>query len=90
MAKQITFGEHSRAAILRGVNKLADTAKITLGPKGRNVVLDKKYGSPTITKDGVTVAKEIDLTDPSEGAGIWRSSQVHARRYRGAYRCEGH
>jgi chaperonin GroEL len=59
MAKQITLGEQSRAAILRGVNKLADTVKITLGPKGRNVVLDKKYGSPTITKDGVTVAKEI-------------------------------
>ena len=57
MAKQITFGGHSRAAILRGVNKLADTVKITLGPKGRNVVLDKKYGSPTITKDGVTVAR---------------------------------
>ena len=60
MAKQITLGEQSRAAILRGVNKLADTVKITLGPKGRNVVLDKKYGSPTITKDGVTVAKEIE------------------------------
>ena len=63
MAKQITFGRHARAAILRGVNKLADTVKITLGPKGRNVVLAKKYGSPTITKDGVAVAKEIDLKD---------------------------
>ncbi|MFN2596118.1 MAG: chaperonin GroEL, partial [Pyrinomonadaceae bacterium] len=57
MAKQVIHGEESRAAILRGVNQLADAVKITLGPKGRNVVLDKKYGSPTITKDGVTVAK---------------------------------
>ena len=63
MAKQIIHGEESRAAILRGVNQLADAVKITLGPKGRNVVLDKKYGSPTITKDGVTVAKEIELKD---------------------------
>ena len=58
MAKQIVYGEHSRQAILRGVNQLADAVKVTLGPKGRNVVLDKKFGSPTITKDGVTVAKE--------------------------------
>ena len=69
MAKHITLGGHSRAAILRGVNKLADTVKITLGPKGRNVVLDKKYGSPIITKDGVTVAKEIDLKDATENMG---------------------
>ena len=69
MAKQITLGEQSRAAILRGVNKLADTVKITLGPRGRNVVLDKKYGSPTITKDGVTVAKEIELKDAMENMG---------------------
>jgi chaperonin GroEL len=68
MAKQITQGEGSRSAILRGVNQLADTVKITLGPKGRNVVLDKKYGSPTITKDGVTVAKEIELKDATR---IW-------------------
>src|SRR6266436_343833 len=60
MAKQITHGEESRAAILRGVNQLADAVKITLGPKGRNVVLGKSYGSPTITKDGVTVAKEME------------------------------
>src|SRR5215213_585476 len=66
MVKQITLGDHSRAAILRGVNQPADTVKVTLGPKGRNVVLDKKYGSPTITKDGVTVAKEIDLKDAME------------------------
>ena len=58
MAKQIVYGENSRQAILRGVNALADAVKVTLGPKGRNVVLDKKFGSPTITKDGVTVAKE--------------------------------
>src|SRR5690349_9027034 len=66
MAKQIIYGEESRQAILRGVNQLADAVKVTLGPKGRNVVLDKKFGSPTITKDGVTVAKEIDLKDPLE------------------------
>src|SRR6202050_4058094 len=66
MAKQIIYGEESRHAILRGVNGLADAVRVTLGPKGRNVVIDKKYGSPTITKDGVTVAKEIDLKDPLE------------------------
>jgi chaperonin GroEL len=79
MAKQITFGGHSRAAILRGVNKLADTVKITLGPRGRNVVLDKKYGSPTITKDGVTVAKEIDLNDPMENMGAQMLREVAAK-----------
>jgi chaperonin GroEL len=78
MAKQITLGGHSRAAILRGVNKLANTVKITLGPKGRNVVLDKKYGSPTITKDGVTVAKEIDLKDAMENMGAQMVRQVAA------------
>ncbi len=62
MAKQIVHGEESRQAILRGVNLLADAVKVTLGPKGRNVVIEKKFGSPTITKDGVTVAKEIELT----------------------------
>ena len=75
MAKQITFGEHSRAAILRGVNKLADTAKITLGPKGRNVVLDNKHGSPTITKM-VAVAKEID---PMENMGALELKEKNAR-----------
>ena len=65
MAKQIVHGEDSRQAILRGVNILADAVKITLGPKGRNVVLDKKFGSPLITKDGVTVAKEIELDGPA-------------------------
>src|SRR4026208_2365742 len=69
MAKQIVYGEQSRQAILRGVNLLADAVKVTLGPKGRNVVLDKKFGSPTITKDGVSVAKEIELKDPLENLG---------------------
>ena len=79
MAKQIVQGEKSRAAILRGVNQLADAVKITLGPKGRNVVLDKKYGSPTITKDGVTVAKEIDLKDPLENMGAQMVREVASR-----------
>ena len=69
MAKQITYGDDSRQAILRGVNRLADAVKVTLGPKGRNVVLDKKFGSPLITKDGVTVAKEIELKEPLENMG---------------------
>ena len=69
MAKQIIYGEQSRQAILRGVNQLADAVKVTLGPKGRNVVLDKKFGSPTITKDGVTVAKEIELEGPAREHG---------------------
>ena len=79
MAKQITHGEESRAAILRGVNQLADTVKITLGPKGRNVILDKKYGSPTITKDGVTVAKEIELADPMENMGAQMVREVASK-----------
>ncbi|HEX5884280.1 MAG TPA: chaperonin GroEL [Pyrinomonadaceae bacterium] len=79
MAKQIVHGEESRAAILRGVNQLADAVKITLGPKGRNVVLDKKYGSPTITKDGVTVAKEIELKDAMENMGAQMVREVASR-----------
>jgi chaperonin GroEL len=79
MAKQIVQGGESRAAILRGVNQLADAVKITLGPKGRNVVLDKKYGSPTITKDGVTVAKEIDLKDPTENMGAQMVKEVASK-----------
>ncbi len=79
MAKQIVHGEESRAAILRGVNQLADAVKITLGPKGRNVVLDKKYGSPTITKDGVTVAKEIELKDPMENMGAQMVREVASK-----------
>jgi chaperonin GroEL len=79
MAKQIVHGEKSRAAILRGVNQLADAVKITLGPKGRNVVLGKAYGSPTITKDGVTVAKEIDLKDPLENMGAQMVREVASK-----------
>ena len=79
MAKQIIYGEQSRQAILRGVNQLADAVKVTLGPKGRNVVLDKKFGSPTITKDGVTVAKEIDLKDPLENMGAQMVSEVASK-----------
>ncbi len=69
MAKEIKFGEEARRSLLEGVNKLADTVKVTLGPKGRNVVLDKSYGSPLITNDGVTIAKEIELSDPFENMG---------------------
>ncbi len=79
MAKQIVHGEESRAAILRGVNQLADAVKITLGPKGRNVVLGKSYGSPTITKDGVTVAKEIDLKDSMENMGAQMVREVASK-----------
>ena len=79
MAKQITLGDHSRAAILRGVNKLANTVKLTLGPKGRNVVLDRKFGSPTVTKDGVTVAKEIDLKDAMENMGAQMVREVASK-----------
>ena len=79
MAKQIVYGEHSRQAVLRGINQLADAVKVTLGPKGRNVVIDKKYGSPTITKDGVTVAKEIDLKDPRENMGAQMVREVASK-----------
>src|SRR3954453_13369974 len=79
MAKQIIHGEESRQAILRGVNALANAVKITLGPKGRNVVLDKKFGSPLITKDGVTVAKEIDLKDPMENLGARMVREVASK-----------
>ncbi|MBR3274624.1 MAG: chaperonin GroEL, partial [Clostridia bacterium] len=66
MAKQIKYGEDARKALQTGIDMLADTVKITLGPKGRNVVLDKKFGAPLITNDGVTIAKEIELEDPFE------------------------
>ena len=79
MAKQVVHGEDSRAAILRGVNQLADAVKVTLGPKGRNVVIDKKFGSPTITKDGVTVAKEIELKDPLENMGAQMVREVASK-----------
>ena len=76
MAKQILYGTDARNALLAGVNKLADTVKITLGPKGRNVVLDKKYGAPLITNDGVTIAKEIELEDPAENMGAQLVKEV--------------
>jgi chaperonin GroEL len=79
MAKQIVQGEESRQAILRGVNLLADAVKVTLGPKGRNVVIEKKYGSPTITKDGVTVAKEIELQDGLENMGAQMVREVASK-----------
>ncbi len=79
MAKRITYGEDARQSILRGVNKLADAVKVTLGPKGRNVVIEKKFGSPTITKDGVTVAKEIELKDEMENAGAQMVREVASK-----------
>jgi chaperonin GroEL len=79
MAKQITYGNDSRQAVLRGVNRLADAVKVTLGPKGRNVVLDKKFGSPVITKDGVTVAKEIELADTLENMGAQMVREVASK-----------
>jgi chaperonin GroEL len=79
MAKQVVYGTESRAAILRGVNQLADTVKITLGPRGRNVVIDKRFGSPTITKDGEMVANEIELKDPLENMGAQMVREVASK-----------
>src|SRR5436853_4006808 len=79
MAKQIVFGENSRRSLLSGVNRLADAVKVTLGPKGRNVVIEKKFGSPTITKDGVTVAKEIELEDRLENTGAQMVREVASK-----------
>ena len=79
MAKDITLGEEARQAILRGIDKLADTVKATLGPRGRNIVLEKKYGSPLVTKDGVTVAKEINLQDPLENIGAQMVKEVASK-----------
>ena len=79
MAKQILFGEEARRSLEKGVNQLADTVKVTLGPKGRNVVLDKKYGSPLITNDGVTIAKEIELEDPFENMGAQLVKEVASK-----------
>ena len=76
MAKEIKFGEEARKALEIGVNKLADTVKVTLGPKGRNVVLDKKFGSPAITNDGVTIAKEIEIEDKFENMGAQLVKEV--------------
>src|SRR5450432_2052460 len=79
MAKRVTYGEEARQAILKGVNKLADAVKVTLGPKGRNVIVERKFGSPTITKDGVTVAKEIELKDELENAGAQMVREVASK-----------
>src|SRR4026209_1252339 len=79
MAKQIQYGEDARQHILRGVNKLADAVKITLGPKGRNLVIEKKFGAPTITKDGVTVAKEIELDNALENMGAQMVREVASK-----------
>ena len=80
MANQITYHEDARKAILRGVNKLTDAVKVTLGPKGRNVIIEKSFGAPTITQDGVTVAKEIELTDPIKNMGAPARSCSTKRR----------
>ena len=79
MAKQIQFGEDARRSILNGITHLSDAVKATLGPKGRNVLLDKKFGAPTITKDGVTVAKEIELSDPYENMGAQLLREVASK-----------
>src|SRR6187431_3052416 len=79
MAKDIVYGNDSRQGILRGVNSLANAVKVTLGPRGRNVILGKQYGSPTITKDGVTVAKEIDLKDALENMGAQMVKEVASK-----------
>src|SRR4030088_1869162 len=79
MAKNIVYGDSSRQGILRGVNSLANAVKVTLGPRGRNVILDKKFGSPTITKDGVTVAREIELRDPLENMGAQMVREVASK-----------
>src|SRR3989475_5138173 len=79
MPKQLKFDEEARSALLRGVNIMAEAVKATLGPKGRNVVIDKKFGSPTITKDGVTVAKEIELKDPYEDVGAQMLKEVASK-----------
>src|SRR5260370_17764901 len=76
MAKQLLFDEEARRALKRGVDALADAVKVTLGPKGRNVVLDKKFGAPTITNDGVTIARDIDLDDPFENMGAQLVKEV--------------
>ena len=81
MSKEIKYGTEAREAFFKGVNTLADTVKVTLGPKGRNVVLDKKFGSPLITNDGVTIAKEIELEDPFENMGA-QSCTARSRQRR--------
>mgnify|MGYP000199361705 FL=1 len=80
MAKEIKYGSEARTALEKGVNQLADTVKVTLGPKGRNVVLDKSFGAPLITNDGVTIAKEIELEDGFENMGAQLSEKLLLRR----------
>ena len=89
-AKQLRFDEEARRTILRGVDQLANAVKVTLGPKGRNVVLDKKFGAPTITKDGVTVAKEIELEDPYENMGAQMVKEVASKTSRRGRRRHHH
>src|SRR6188508_2115662 len=79
MSKELRFSENARSAILRGVNVLADAVKVTLGPRGRNVVIEKSWGSPTVTKDGVTVAKEIELEDKFENMGAQMVKEVASK-----------
>ena len=79
MPKQLLYGDQARSAILQGVNQLANAVKATLGPKGRNAILDKKFGAPTITKDGVTVAKEIELSDPYQNMGAQLVKEVASK-----------
>jgi chaperonin GroEL len=79
MPKQLVFDQDARAALLRGVNVMAEAVKATLGPKGRNVVIAKKFGSPTITKDGVTVAKEVELKDKTENMGAQMLKEVASK-----------
>jgi len=79
MAKQLMLGDEARQALLRGVNTLSNVVKATLGPRGRNIILDKKFGSPTSTRDGVTVAKEIDLKDPWENMGAQLVKEVASK-----------
>ena len=78
-AKEVVFGEKARARMLKGVNTLADAVKVTLGPKGRNVVLDKSFGAPTVTKDGVSVAKEVELKDKLENMGAQMVKEVASK-----------
>jgi chaperonin GroEL len=79
MANQITYGDESRQAILRGVNRLANSVRVTLGPQGHNVILDRSFGAPIITKDGVSVAKEIELKDPIENMGAQMGKQIASK-----------
>src|SRR5437773_9610074 len=80
MAKQIIYAEHARHELKKGVDKLAEATKVTLGPKGRSVVLEKKFGSPTVVDDGVTIAKEIELQDPFENMGAQLVKEVASKR----------